>query len=75
MTALRPQVANFREPARVIGCMKLFILAAALVAATPTAAWAATDGTSNTIMFAKPHAFMDYTDDALSAEVPVRPTR
>ena len=55
--------------------MKLFILAAALVAATPTAAWAATDGTSNTIMFAKPHAFMDYTDDALSTEVPVPPTR
>ena len=55
--------------------MKLFLLAAALFAATPTAAWAVADGTSNTIMFAKPHAFMDYTDDALSAEVPVRPTR
>jgi hypothetical protein len=46
----------------------LIILAAVAGAfAMPAAASAATDGTSNTIMFAelhhKPAGFMDYTDD------------
>jgi hypothetical protein len=46
---------------------RLILLAAlAFAAVTPAAASAATDGTSNTIMFAelqhKP-GFMDYTDD------------
>jgi hypothetical protein len=49
----------------------LLPLAAALVLATPAAASAATDGTSNTLMAAelRPRpvvtGFMDYTDDAL----------
>jgi hypothetical protein len=50
---------------------RLLILLAglALTAAAPAAASAATDGTSNTIMFAELHhkpilpGFMDYTDD------------
>ena len=45
---------------------RLILLAALAFAATPAAAFAAADGTSNTIMFAelqhKP-GFMDYTDD------------
>ena len=49
--------------------LKLSILAAALCFAAPAAAGAASDGTSNTIMFAeavhKTPKFMDYTDDAL----------
>ena len=42
---------------------RLLIIFAAVALATPSAAAAATDGTSNTIMFAKPAGFMDYTDD------------
>ena len=48
--------------------LKLSILAAALCFAAPAAAGAASDGTSNTIMFAeavhKTPKFIDYTDDA-----------
>ena len=53
----------------------LLPLAAALVLVTPAAASAATDGTSNTIMFAElaPHpGFMDYTDDAVVATPRIR---
>jgi hypothetical protein len=63
--------ANFPSVARVLGVMtrNLLILATAIagLAAIPTAASAATDGTSNTIVFAElrhaPTGFMDYTDD------------
>jgi hypothetical protein len=65
------QPANFMKVVRVVGVMtrKLLILTTALagMAATPAAASATTDGTSNTIMFAElrhvPPGFMDYTDD------------
>ena len=44
---------------------RLLILLAAVALAAPAAASAATDGTSNTLMTAERHRFMDYTDDAL----------